>query len=49
MTLSEEGCVRCGGKLEAIADGHELLPRRGGERRYSIPNPVTEPALDAAR
>ena len=50
VMLSEEGCVRCGGTLEPIADGHELLPLRGRrERRYSIPNQANAPALDVAR
>jgi len=46
--LSEEGCVRCGGDLEPIPDGLELLPLRGGERRFSIPSPARESAPAAA-
>jgi hypothetical protein len=46
VTLSEEGCVRCGGDLEQLDDGVELLPLHG-ERRFSIPSP-TSPPLEAA-
>ena len=49
LMLSEEGCVRCGGDLEPIADGVELLPDRGGERRFSIPHPAQQAGLDAVR
>jgi hypothetical protein len=49
VALSEEGCVRCGGDLEQLDDGLELLPLAGRERRFSIPNPAAASALDAPR
>ena len=49
VTLSEEGCVRCGGTLEQLSDGFELLPLRGRERRFSIPSPTRESVLETAR
>ncbi len=47
-TLSEEGCVRCGGNLEQLDDGVELLPLAGRERRFSVQKPTADPAIEAA-
>lgn len=48
VTLSEEGCIRCGGQLEPLGDGVELYPIHGA-RRFSVaaPRRFAEPSGSA--
>ena len=43
VMLSEEGCVRCGGDLEAIGDSQDLLELHERERRFAPPVPAVKP------
>jgi hypothetical protein len=44
VMLSQEGCVRCGGDLEAIGDRQDLLELHHRERRFAPQLPTVEPS-----
>jgi predicted nucleic acid-binding Zn-ribbon protein len=46
VMLSQEGCVRCGGDLEAIGDRQDLLELHERERRFAPPFPAV-PVVDS--
>jgi hypothetical protein len=47
--LSQEGCVRCGGDLEPIADRQDLLELHQRERRFVPSASPGEPSPSEAQ